>query len=157
MSYLLPRAGQMLPDFSLPSSDGATIHLSDFRQRKDLVIVFLSGKDSDLALLRGLAREYDLFVEQGAQVMAVARGDPARAVKIKRQLNLPYPLLIDAEGKVFDIYSPMDSRGETRLAIYVADRYGEIFYAFQDDGGAPIPGVKDLLDWVIFAEAQCPE
>ena len=157
MSYLLPRAGQMLPAFSLPSSDGAVIHLSDFRQHKDLILVFLSGKDSDLALLRGLARDDDLFAEQDAQVIAVVRGGPARAVKIKRQLNLPYPLLIDADGRVFDIYSPMDSKGETRLAIYVADRYGEIFYSFLDDGGAPIPSVKDLLDWVIFAEAQCPE
>jgi hypothetical protein len=42
-------------------------------------------------------------------------------------------------------------------AVYVADRFGEIFAALPLGAGAPPPAPDALLEWLRFIELQCPE
>ncbi len=40
-------------------------------------------------------------------------------------------------------------------AIFISDRYGEIFFSARDP--EPIPDAREVLKWLEFINAQCPE
>ncbi|HSB75204.1 MAG TPA: hypothetical protein VLC12_06095, partial [Terriglobales bacterium] len=51
----------------------------------------------------------------------------------------------------------LDARGAPRLAVYITDRFGQVFAAFRTGLGEPAPGVDDILGWLEFINRQCPE
>src|SRR5205814_8175599 len=42
-------------------------------------------------------------------------------------------------------------------AVFVTDRFREIFAAYLPGHGSALPGAKAILDWLVFINIQCPE
>jgi peroxiredoxin len=72
-------------------------------------------------------------------------------------MGLPYPVLADEDGRVHATLGAMAEDGSTVPALYVADRFGEIYSAFRGEGGVPLPSGEEVLTWLRFIEHQCPE
>jgi peroxiredoxin Q/BCP len=152
-------AGQRLPDFRLLSDAGRSVRLSDFRGCRNLVVAFCNAADgaASRSLLTGLAARYAEFVQDNAEILAVIHGSVESAERIRRSANLPFPVLADEDGRVHRVVGAAMATRTREPAVYVADRYGEIFYAHRTAVGQPPPATAELLGWVGFIELQCPE
>jgi len=68
-----PGKGQLIRDFTLISTLGQPISLSDYRARSNLVLIFAGRGDrsSDIEILAEIARDYAGFLDEQAQVLAI--------------------------------------------------------------------------------------
>ncbi len=150
-----PHRGELMHDFVLPSARGEPIQLSRYRGRKPLVLVLAGGKER--ALLRALAQRENGLRSEQAQVLAVVAGAPEQAAHIKAGGELPFPVLADADGQVHRTLGAVTAHGEPAPALFVTDRFGEVFAAFHVGKGQSLPDADDILDWVAFVNRQCEE
>ncbi|MBC8140522.1 MAG: redoxin domain-containing protein [Armatimonadetes bacterium] len=91
--------GSESPDFVLPTHDGRTMHLHDYRGRAVfLVFVPEFGGAETLAQARSLAATAPDFDESGAKVMLIAPDTKANATALQSANKLPFPLLLDEGG-----------------------------------------------------------
>lgn len=154
-----PGRGTLLRNFALLSAGGRQVQLADYRGRANLVVVLAGaqGSEPELALLAQLASRQAEILEQEAQVIAVLYCAREQAQAIKSRAQLPFVVLADADGAAHRSLGALDSNGSPRLAVYVTDRYAEVFAAWRTTQGDPAPSPQDILDWLEFINRQCPE
>lgn len=91
--------GSEAPDFVLPTHDGRTMHLQDYRGRAVfLVFVPTFGGADTTAQARSLAATAPDFDMAGAKVMLVSSDTGANAKALHAANKLPFPLLLDEGG-----------------------------------------------------------
>ena len=121
----VPREGLLLPDFTLPrAGGGASPRPRSYRGKRALALLFLHGPDCSACrtYLTAALEGYAAYAEEGAEVLAVLPG-PAEVVDdVRRELGLPFPVLVDAEGRASARYG---LRAGQDAAVMVTDRYGE--------------------------------
>ena len=69
-----PAKGQLIRDFTLTSTLGEPISLSDYRGRSNLVLVFAAGGEDgspDLKILAEIAADHARFLDEQTQVLAI--------------------------------------------------------------------------------------
>lgn len=115
-------AGTLLRDISARTLDGRLANVSDFRGRRNLVLVF-PGDDTATLLERLRSRSEELAAEEAMVLIAA-----------------------DADRELYNVPSS---------AIFISDRYGEIFFTARHP--VPLPDVQEVLKWLEFINAQCPE
>lgn len=98
--------GQPAPDFTLPSSTGGEISLSDYRGSKSVVLYFYPKDDTpgctkEACSFRDSAAEFEKL---GAQVLGVSRDALGSHEKFAAKYQLAFPLLSDADGRVTEAY-----------------------------------------------------
>ncbi len=134
----------MIPPFELPSADGRSVNVWQFKQRQNLVLVFLPslncpGCAEFIESTSENAHEYD---EEGTVVLLIVRSDIEAAV-----LHSPLEVLYDRDGRVTEQYTSV------LPAVFVADRFGEL----QAEWQGRFPSQKDILDAVELINLECPE
>jgi len=154
-----PRSGQLLRNFALLSAAGKQAQLSDYRGRSNLVVVLAGARGSEpqIALLKALAARHAEVLEEEAQVIAVLYCAREQAQAIRSREQLPFLVMADSQGAVHRSLGALDQRGAPRLAVYVTDRYAEVFAAFRTAQGDAAPSVQDIVGWLQFINRQCPE
>lgn len=125
----------MLRDLTAPTLDGERVQLSDLRGRRNLVLIFAGTNGEEWRLLSELREVRDDLREEEAVVAAVADRDP--------------------ESRAW--YGALAADGTPRAALYVTDRYGEIYFAAHPERGQALPSAAEVLDWLRFINSQCPE
>lgn len=153
-------AGEILPDFDLASSDGRRIGPGDYRNHHNLVVIFAGDVSHDFSreLLSGLAERYHAIAREAAEVLAVVCGDVEVAAALKSRDNLPFPVLADPSGSTHRAFGAQTLNGRAvAQAAYVLGRFGRIYFASRAADGAPLPAPHDIVTWLYFVEAQCPE
>jgi thioredoxin-dependent peroxiredoxin len=113
--------GKPAPDFALPSDNGETVRLSDFRG-KPVVLYFYPKDDTPgcTAQACGIRDDYDSFAEKGAVVLGVSPDDEASHVKFKEKYSLPFTLLADPDHQVaeqYGVWRERSSYGKTYMGI----------------------------------------
>jgi peroxiredoxin len=150
----LPSKGHRLQDFELPSALGRNIRLSDYRGRSNLVLIFAGDGSETTKLLVELAREYGDIKEEDCEVLVVVRLSLERSAGLKEKLKLPYQILVDDDDHV---HEAMRATGRGVPAIYITDRFGEVFGIYRSSEGGALPEISEILTWLEFVNAQCPE
>lgn len=153
----LPAKGHRFPDFEFIEASGRAIRLSDYRGRLNLVLVFADEGEAARKLLGELAGRYAEIRSQQAEILAVAEASSRDCAQVKARLNLPYAILPDEDGRVHREAGASDGQGRPAAAVYVTDRYGEVFAAYRTDDGQALPGAEEILSWLAFINIQCPE
>ncbi|HEU5404003.1 MAG TPA: redoxin domain-containing protein [Terriglobales bacterium] len=153
----LPTKGRRLHDFELIGALGRTVRLSDYRGRANLVVIATDERPESEKLLSDAASRYGEIKDEQAELLAVLHATRDQVVAFKQRLNLPYPVLADPDGHLHRDLGAVDSQGHDSAAVYVTDRFGEVFGIYRTAGGQPLPGITDVLDWLEFVNAQCPE
>jgi peroxiredoxin len=153
-----PGNGQLIRDFTLTSTVGQPISLSDYRGRSNLLLV-AGGEDCslDLKILAEIAADYGRFLDEQTQVLAIMQCPQGKAARLKQQANLPFPLLVDEDGRIHRFTSAADNFGHLATAIYITDRFGEAFAVYRAAEGQPMPDLQKIVTWLAFINSQCPE
>ncbi|MFB3917555.1 MAG: redoxin domain-containing protein [Terriglobales bacterium] len=153
----LPAKGHRLRDFELMSRDGHRIRLSDYRGRRNLVLVFADEQQATADLLSAMASRYQEFKNWDAEIVVIVQLTSERGGRTKPRLNLPFPVLLDEDGRIHHQVGASDPSGHVAAAVYVTDRYGEVFGAYRTRDSQSLPAVDEVLNWLEFVSSQCPE
>ena len=156
-SEQFPSEGHLLRDFALISPLGVRIHLSDYRGRSNLVLLVTDNESASARLMSDLAREYAEIRNHEAEVLAVEWLSPEQATQEKQQMRLPYPLLVDEDGRFHREVGATDAHGQSSAAVYVTDRFGEVFGSYRTRDGQNLSTAEEILNWLEFVNSQCPE
>jgi hypothetical protein len=122
--------GMLLRDLPATTLARESVRVSDFRGRRNLVLVF-SGDDREEAPLLVALRAAQADLQEEEAVVLIA----------------------NAAGELREIYGAISPQGHPLAAVFITDRYGEIFFAAR----GTLPDVPAVLDWLRFINAQCPE
>ena len=99
------QTGDTAPDFALPSDQGTTVRLSDFRGKR--VVLYFYPKDDTSGCTTqacGFRDAYPQIEEKNAVVLGISPDDEKSHRKFKTKYNLPFLLLVDRDHAVADAY-----------------------------------------------------
>jgi peroxiredoxin Q/BCP len=99
--------GQQAPEFSLKSSTGEVVKLSDYDGKWK--ILFFYAKDGSPTCKRGclnFKEQYELFqsLTPPVEIIGISTDSVEDHRRFKEELDLPFPLLSDSERDVSDAY-----------------------------------------------------
>jgi peroxiredoxin len=149
----LPSKGRRIPDFGLNSTDGRFIQLSDYRGIRNLVLIFADARNSTKEFISKVDNHYDGIKAEEGEVLAVAE----QSIQTQGELKVSYPVLIDKDGRFHREFGAVDQLGQPAAAVYVTDRYGEVFDAYRTRDGQSLPTADEILALLEFINIQCPE
>ena len=150
------RRGELLPGFRLPAIDGSSVSLESYRGRTNLVVVFAGDMidESPVAvLLEELVRRREQFTVEGAQLLVAVAAQPA----VPRRGRWAFPVLVDNGAHIHRSVGATDAVGRPAPAVFVTDRFREIYAAYLPGQGSALPGAQEIFDWLVFINIECPE
>ncbi len=158
-AHRFPARGYLMPDFTLPSTEGRQISLYDYRGRSNLVVL-LAGDGSHSEgqrILASLAKDYSALRDQDAEVLVILASSRERAEAFKRQAHLSFPVLVDEGGKVHEAVGACENHGVWAPALYVIDRFLEVYAAWCTASRDVLPSSSEVLSWLAYLDSVCPE
>ncbi len=136
MAYLKKRRyveiGNPAPEFSLPDQDGTTTHLSDFKNKRDLLLIFVRGDwcPGCHMMLRTYQKESHRFKEKNILCMAIGP-DPVGVNRgMVEKLGLDFKVLSDEGQKIAQTYGCRLEDDENLHPVKESHKYKE---------GIPLP------------------
>ena len=163
------KAGERMPGFTLPDTQGRPLSLSGLLLRGPVVVSFYRGDWCDCCAmeLNALSAVYDDVTALGASVVGISPQPPGARLACEGP-EPPFPLLYDAAAKfarrcriAFAIpdalrpiyitagYDPLADGKERWLlplpATYVVDRTGDVVFSYVDADWTIRPEPADLI------------
>ena len=145
--------GRLAPDFRLESADGSTFTREQFRGRQGLVVLFINPRQpATEPLLKALGQDWAEYVEINTRILAIADLPPADLAPLATALALPFPLLADADNRVWQAYTGEPRRG---AALFILDTYGAISAQRLVDFAADLPEATEILELARYTQYRC--
>ena len=119
-----PEVGYMAPDFALPSLDGNTVRLSDFRGKKAIFLNFWATWCPPCRLeMPTMEKAYQEYKSQGLEILAVSvdAGQKSVVKNFLQEFKLTFPALLDPDMEVLRLY-----RMFSLPATFLIDKQGII-------------------------------
>ncbi len=133
---------QLIPALTARTSAGQIVRAGDYRQKKNLVLVFLHADcprcDDFLGKLASRAAQLS---EREAVALVVFPQPPARAADMSGRSQRAY-LGSEAFGPA----------GQQRRGVFIADRYGELYAQCVAREEEDLPGTGEVLEWLAQIE-----
>ncbi|MDM9383794.1 peroxiredoxin [Chlorogloeopsis sp. ULAP01] len=126
------KVGDTAPDFTLPSQDGTSVSLKDFRG-KSVVLYFYPKDDTPGCTAESCAfrDRYEVFQSAGAEIIGISGDSPESHQKFAAKYQLPFTLLSDKGDKVRKLYGATTAFGLIPGRVtYVIDNNGVVQYVF---------------------------
>jgi thioredoxin-dependent peroxiredoxin len=131
--------GMMAPEFSLPSTQGRKVTLSEFRGKR-VVLYFYPKDDTPGCTMEACAFRDHLprIQSKDAVVLGISLDDELSHQRFAQKYNLPFPLLSDVDAAVsrqYGTYKEKNLYGRTYWGIerttFVIDREGRVENVFR--------------------------
>lgn len=101
-----PALGHPAPDLVVATPGGGSVRLSDLRGRPVLVNFWASWCGPCRSEMPAMQRLYERWQPEGFTILAVNQGEPeATAVAFAQSLGLTFPLALDTDYAVSDLYA----------------------------------------------------
>ena len=155
MTNMLPIIGKPAPDFSLPSTNGESVSLRQFKGKKTVILYFYP-KDETPGCTREACDFRDRFAEfdrAGVVVLGVSTDGMDSHRHFVEKHSLPFTLLSDEDAsvsKMYGVYKQKNLYGKKYMGIerttFVVDRTGrvaQIYPKVKVDGH-----IENLLEFV---------
>ena len=117
-----PEVGYLAPDFTLPSLDGQTVRLSEFRGKKAILLNFWATWCSPCRLeMPTMEKAYQEYKSRGLEILAVSLDTASKSVvkNFMQELKLNFPALLDPDMAVLRLY-----RQFSIPATFLVDKQG---------------------------------
>ena len=153
-----PDRGDVIGDFTLPSTHGNKASPYDYRGRSNLVLLFAGDGDQgeQRTLYSTLIAHYLAIREQEAEVLVVVPGS-VESEHANSQPEPPFPVLLDSDLRIHKAVGAVSVQGKPVPALYVTDRYMEVYAAWRSAEGDTLPRISDVLSWLAYINSECPE
>jgi len=156
-----PAAGLNAPDFTLPSQDGSTVSLKDYRGK--WVVLYFYPKDQTPGCSReahNFQVDQSNYAERNAVVLGVSVDSVDSHKKFCAKDGLNFKLLADTEHKVSDSYGSLINLGVVKFAArhtFLIDPAGKIAKVYTSvDPGRHSQEVLAELDMLEKADSVKP-
>ena len=152
------RVGDLAPDFTLPSSTGGVVRLSDVLKERAVVLYFYPKDETPGCTAEACAfrDSYEVFKEAGAEVIGVSDDSAESHRSFAAHHRLPFLLLADEGGAVRQRYGVNKWLGLLGGRVtFVIDRQGIVQHVFDsqiqatrhvDEALATLSAAQDLAD-----------
>ena len=130
--------GQLAPDFKLKGPGGQPVSLSEYRNSKNVVLVFypLAFSPTCSHHLPTIQKDLARFEELDAAVLGVSIDSHHANTAFARHLGLSFPLLSDFKREASALYGVLNAEaGHSGRAVFVVDKQGKL--AYKDVSPAP--------------------
>ena len=150
---------QMIPALTARAADGREVRAWDYKQKKNLVIVFPhAGCAACEEFLRALAANAAALREREAVALVIFSDTPAARVVE----NLPAQIVVatDMSGRSQQAFLGRDAfgpAGQRATGVFVTDRYGELYAQWIGAGDAGLAGTGEILEWLSQVQLACEE
>jgi peroxiredoxin len=142
------QVGDEAPDFALPDQDRQLVRLSDFRGRKNVVVVFyplsFTGVcQGELCAIRDSIQDFD---SDDVQTLAISCDSAPTHAKWAAEQGYTFPLLADfwPHGEVARAYGVFDEASGLALrGTFIVDKSGKVVYTVVN----AIPDARDLEEY----------
>lgn len=140
------KVGDAAPDFTLPSTSGKPVTLSDFQGKKNVVLAFYPA-----AFTGGCTKEmtsyganHSQFEQMETLVFGVSTDNTPSQKVFAEQTGTTFPMLNDfADRKVAKAYGVLiEPRGIANRATFVIDKQGKIAWIEEGQGAVDISGAN---------------
>lgn len=128
------KVGQKAPDFSLKDSNGQVRNLREFYGTP--IVIYFYPKDDTPGCTKeacSFRDNYNLFKEQGIEVIGISYDSPESHAEFKKKYNLPFTLLSDIDKSVAEKYGAnrgiLNFIGAKRIT-YLLDKSGIIIKVY---------------------------
>ena len=127
------RVGELAPDINLPDADMEMVRLSDYRDKKNLVLYFYSKDDTPGCTAQALEFSdlEDKFAVLDTVILGVSRDDCLSHGSFRDKHGITVRLLSDSESeacKEYDVLRKKEINGETKTGIlrstFIIDMHG---------------------------------
>lgn len=132
----VPSQGSVAPDFTLPSQEGSSVTLKDYRGK--WVVLYFYPKDQTPGCTReahNFQRDQDHYAQKGAVVLGVSVDSVDSHRKFCAKEGLNFKLLADTDGKVSEVYGSLKNMGVVKFAArhtFIVDPNGKIAKVYTD-------------------------
>lgn len=149
-SKLEVQVGDKAPEFSLPSVNGETVSLSDYKDKKNVVLSFVPAAWTPVCSAQwpGYSLSLDYFTDADAVILGLTVDNlPTLYAWTNAMGGIDFPVLSDfyPHGKIAQAYGVLRSNGMSERALFIIDREGIIRYIDVHDINQR-PPLEDLID-----------
>ena len=141
------KVGDEAPDFTLPSTTGETVKLSDFRGKKNVILAFYPAAFTGGCTKEMQAYQFSLTKFEGAetQVFGVSTDNTPSQKRFAEDLKVSFPMLSDfAARKVSKDYGILNAdRGIASRATFVIDKEGRIQHIEEGTAAIDVTGAAN--------------
>ncbi len=129
-------AGQKAPDFSVTDATGQPVALSDFRGKKNVVMIFYQGSFCPVCgrQLENLQSRLKDFRDQDTEILAISSDDHPNALKTLGEHGLSFKVLPDNDLEIIKKYGVLNvSKNNIAWpAVFVVDKQGIVKLSHAD-------------------------
>jgi peroxiredoxin len=139
-SFLDPiPVGKTAPDFMTKTALGQHLKLSQFKGKKDVIMIFYQGHFCHVCAqqLMDIQAHYNDFKANNAEILAISADDKQHAMMTVAEMGLSFPVLPDPAKNLINRYGVANiaKEGIAWPSVFVVDRAGNIQLSFADKYG----------------------
>jgi thioredoxin-dependent peroxiredoxin len=138
--FLTVKVGDKAPDFTLPSQMGDNVTLSEFFDKKNIVLYFYP-KDETVGCTKEACTfrdNYEELTKLGAEVLGVSGQSVESHQSFATHYGLPFILLSDQDSKLRELYGVPSTMGIIPGRVtYIIDKKGIVRHIFNSQTQAP--------------------
>jgi len=131
--------GKPAPDFKVTDADGSPVQLSQFKGKKNVVLVFYQGHFCHVcgAQLSNFQKHFNLFQQQDADILAISADDKSLAEQTLGEKGLSFHIIPDPQKVVINRFgvSNIAKKGIAWPSVYVVDKKGVVRFSYADYDG----------------------
>ncbi len=129
----MPKIGDMAPDIEAETYGGEKIKLSDFANKKSVVLYFYPkdntpGCTKEACSMRDGMKELEKL---GVQVLGVSTDSVKSHEGFRDKYNLNFPLLSDKSKNIIKTYGVESDYGSARRVTFLIDKSGVIRHSWE--------------------------
>lgn len=136
VSSTFPRVGEVAPDFSLDSTAGTRVRLSDHREQRSVLLAFfpLAFTSTCTAEVCEFSNDFDRYAGANVAVLPISVDSVPTLKEFKAKHGIRVDLLSDFRREVSRLYGVLDEeRFFSRRAYVLIDRLGTIRWLHVED------------------------
>ena len=139
-SFLDPiPVGKSAPDFTAQTAEGKTIHLSDFKGKKNVVMVFYQGSFCSVcgAQLTNIQSHLSAYKDQDTEIIAISADDKQHAMQSVGEHGLSFNVVPDHDKKIIQKFgiANISKQGIAWPSLFVIDKKGIVQLNFANREG----------------------